>query len=111
MRPAVELSGRIAGHHIKAIPWKHHGNSRSHTSKAKYPLTTRVLRHMHKYRYMPQHNAFAVKIFGLAVRFETGVDLNKLPTLAQIVELSGNLELATGENPPNAETVNGRRFG
>ena len=43
---------------------------------------------MHKYRYMPQHNAFAAKIFGLAVRFETGVDLNELLTLAQIVALS-----------------------
>jgi hypothetical protein len=75
------------------------------TPRSRYPLTARVLRNMSKYRYMPQHNAFAGKVFGLAVRFETGVDLNELLTLAQIVELSGNLELATGENRPNAETV------
>jgi hypothetical protein len=34
-----------------------------------------------------------------------GVDPTELLVLAQLLELCGNLELATGENPPDAETV------
>jgi hypothetical protein len=63
-----------------------------------FRITNLVLRHLHKHGFSPQRKALVLAVFGPVVRWETGVPADELITLAQIVELSGNLELDTGES-------------